>query len=385
MLKLQIIFINAWLRRSAWLMLLLPLELVYRFLNYINWLVKTRILSRHSLKVPLIVVGSITLGGAGKTPAVISLAKELTAMGFKVGIISRGYKGNNKQPTEISTRSHPNEIGDEPLLIACATDCPVFIGTDRYLTAKRLLQSYRVDVIVSDDGLQHYRLAADIEVAMLDNVMGLSNRHCLPVGPLREPWHRLKKVDFIVVNLANENKQEVGEKHNLADLPFNDKKDYNIYTMKKTTRSLIKLSKNNYINLTQVKEAGNKIEKNAGEYSDAARENREYQIEEWLKLVEGKQVHAIAGIAQPQNFFNLLDEQGIEFISHRFPNHHKFSADDLNFGNDGDTKANKDKIIIMTEKDAVKCSKFTELGNLWALRISYELDASFIKKIVAKL
>lgn len=359
-MNLQMIFVEAWRRQSSWLMLLVPLELIYRLLNYINWLIKTKLFNRHSLKIPLIVIGSISLGGSGKTPAVISLINELTTRGFKVGIISRGYKGDNKTPKEVFTAANPNEVGDEPLLIACATGCPVCVGADRYLTAKYLLKRHKVDVIVSDDGLQHYRLAADIEVALLDDSMRLSNRHCLPVGPLREPPKRLAKVDFIVMNLANRSDETTAQKTQLPNL---DIADENIYSMTRKSISYIKLSDNNLANSQRSPEATG--------------EKTVYTLAEWLKLTKGKQVHAVAGIAQPQNFFNLLKGQGLSFIPHAFANHHKFSATDINFG--------ESEIIIMTEKDAIKCSEFSGAGNLWALRINYELDASLINHLVAKL
>lgn len=374
--NLQVTFIKAWRRQSLWLFLLLPLELIYRFLNYSDWLVKTKILSRHSLKVPLVIIGSIVLGGSGKTPAVISLVKQLTARGFKVGIISRGYKSDNKVPKEVTPMAKASEVGDEPLLIACATGCPLFIGADRYITARRMLHRHRLDVIVSDDGLQHYRLAGDIEVAMVDHVMGLSNKHCLPVGPLREPASRLKEVDFVVKNLANQGeylplkdkraKNKPAQKVPAEDLAFTGKK---IYAMRRESISCIKLSDNNLTNLQ----------------ADVNKKVTTHPIDKWIKLSQDKEIHAVAGIAQPQNFFNLLQEHGVKFIPHTFANHHKFSASDINFI-DADKGANKkDKIIIMTEKDAIKCSEFSENANLWALRINYELDNSFVNKLVSKL
>ncbi len=372
-MHLQVVFIDAWRRQSSWLKLLLPLEIIYRSANYLDRVIKTKILQRHSLRIPLVVVGSIALGGAGKTPAVISLVKEFTKRGFKVGIISRGYKGDAKKPTEVSIASNPAEVGDEPLLIACSTDCPVFIGSNRYLVARTLMARHKVDVIVSDDGLQHYRLAAEIEVAMIDQAMGLSNGHCLPVGPLREPHDRLTRVDFVVVNQTNpvpvispkDSSKKAASQVNLDSiikdlhtkgLTKGHTKIYNkIHFMERKSISCIKLDNHNLANL---RASG-------------------CSIAEWQKSLCGKQVHAIAGIAQPQNFFNLLQEQGVAFTPHIFANHHKFSVAELNFG--------KDKVIIMTEKDAIKCSEFNELDNLWALRINHELESSLISEIVAQL
>ncbi|MCH9664425.1 MAG: tetraacyldisaccharide 4'-kinase, partial [Gammaproteobacteria bacterium] len=199
--------------------------------------------------------------------------------------------------------------------------------------------------------------------------MGLSNGHCLPVGPLREPHDRLTRVDFVVVNQANpvpaiSSKNAVSQVNldsiikdlHTKGLTKGHTKIYNkIHFMERKSISCIKLKDHNLANL---RASG-------------------CSIAEWQKSLRGKQVHAIAGIAQPQNFFNLLQEQGVVFTPHIFANHHKFSVAELNFG--------KDKVIIMTEKDAVKCSEFKELDNLWALRVNHELESSLISKIVAQL
>ncbi len=354
----QGIFTNGWDKQSGWLFLLLPLEWLYKFLAYCSFIYHTKIRRRPSIDVPILVVGNITTGGAGKTPAVITLAHELSDKGLKVGIISRGYKRTNSEKGKMKAREvmevlvnhRAEESGDEPLLLAQRSGCPVFVCANRYLAARKLVANHNIDVIISDDGLQHYAMRRNIELAVVDASTGFGNLHCLPVGPLREPRTRLRRVDFILMNLIN---LEKGEQIK-PELPSGRAPTF---SMEYNGSSCIQLNPN----------LGNGS-------------NKEISIAQWKEMHKGKTIHAVAGIARPQNFFSLLERNGISFIPHEFNNHHKFKPNDINFG--------ADSIVIMTEKDAVKCNYFAmdnPKNYLWALRINASIDEKLIKAILGLL
>lgn len=274
--------------------------------------------------VPVIVVGNVTVGGTGKTPLVIWLANFLLQQGFKPGIVSRGYGGHAAvYPCRVDLNADPLMVGDEALLLARQSNCPVVIAPDRVAAVQKLLHDNYCDVVISDDGLQHYALGRDIEIVVLDGERRLGNGLSLPAGPLREPAQRLTEVDFVVTNgTAQSNEYAMrlvpGLLHRVAQL---------------TATSAV----------TQFKD----------------------QI-----------IHAVAGIGNPTRFFNLLREQGLQIIEHPFPDHHQFKLEDLNYGTDA--------IIIMTEKDAVKCTQFAT-QNYWYLPVQAELDMQFEKKFLDKL
>lgn len=354
------LLINSWRNQSLWLNLLLPFELIYKLSNRLDFLCKTKIRQAKSLDVPLIILGGITIGGAGKTPAVIALTRALEKRGFKVGIISRGYKSSAKRPLEVSVNSKMGDIGgaavgDEPLLIACSTKCPVFIGANRHQVATSLLARHKVDVIISDDGLQHYGLRGDLTLVVIDGAMGVSNSHCLPVGPLREPVARLNKANFVLFNLVNTN-NILPDKTSAALKSIKPPQ----FMMKSKSVAFVKVTHDLCSN----------------------KSTREYSLTEWQKLNKDKRIHALAGIAQPQNFFALLEHNNIHFTARSFPNHYNFQPDDIaNLD-----KANDGAVILMTEKDAVKCAEFSaQQENMWALRINYYLDEKMIQQILALL
>ena len=269
------------------------------------------------LRLPVIVVGNISLGGTGKTPFAIWLVERLREWGFKPGVISRGYGGKAPQyPLRVSADSDPAQCGDEPLLIALRTHAPVVVAPDRLAAAQLLIESGEVDVLVADDGLQHYRLPRQREFCVVDGTRGLGNRALLPAGPLRELPARLDEVDFVVVNGAG----------------FDERPDALRFVLQASqTRSL----------------------------SGA----EERSLASW----RGKTVHAVAGIGHPQRFFASLRAAGLQLIEHAFADHHHFSAQDLQFG---------DALpVLMTEKDAVKCRAFAD-ERAWALPVSAQLSAA---------
>jgi tetraacyldisaccharide 4'-kinase len=275
-------------------------------------------LSAVALPVPVIVVGNVSVGGTGKTPFIIWLAARLVQRGLRVGVIARGYRGRARVwPQWVSADSDPREVGDEPVLLARRTGCPVVAGPDRVAAARALLERASVDVLLSDDGLQHYRLARRMEIAVVDGVRGMGNGLCLPAGPLREPAARLSEVDAIVVNGG----------------------DWGHAGVFRASPSV-----------TQVRQV-------AGE-----------QVRT-LASFEGEPVHAVAGIGNPQRFFALLEDAGLDVIAHPFEDHANIAADDLVFREPG--------AVLMTEKDAVKCAAFAP-ADAWCVCVDllFEGDAA---------
>lgn len=255
------------------------------------------------MPVPVIVVGNISLGGTGKTPFVIWLVERLREWGYNPGVISRGYGGEApRYPMAVHGQSNPAQCGDEPLLMARRLNVPLVIDPDRRSAARFLLaQNAKVNVLVADDGLQHYRLPRDLEICIIDGSRGLGNGALLPAGPLRETAARLAEVQLAVVNGGGWR----GDAPEHADM---------------------------FLHMTE-----------ANTFTGAR---------EPIAMFKGQVVHAVAGIGYPERFFAQLRGQGIEVIPHAFPDHHAFSASDLDFG---DARA-----VLMTEKDAVKCTAFAQ-------------------------
>ncbi|KTC88266.1 tetraacyldisaccharide 4'-kinase [Legionella cincinnatiensis] len=263
--------------------------------------------------VPLIIVGNITVGGVGKTPLVIELAQKMQQKGLRVGIVSRGYGATIKQfPYEVQCHDSALKVGDEPLLLAQRTKCPVVIAPKRTQAVSYLLKKYQSEIIISDDGLQHYCMGRAIEIAVIDGTRGLGNGFCLPAGPLREPASRLKQVDFIVVN---EGSME------------------NAYSM------ILKPGKIKKLNTDE----------------EIAPETLHGTWE------------AIAAIGNPQRFYSTLQQLGIEFNTCSYPDHYQFKPEDLNY---------IESLIIMTEKDAVKCRSFSS-DRMHYLPVDAVLDDAF--------
>jgi len=316
---------DAWYREHSFLKLLLPLSFLFRCLIYLRrQCYRFGIFKSKRFPKPIIVVGNITVGGTGKTPLVIYLAQQLKQQGYKPGIVSRGYGGIAKRyPLQVSASSDPIEVGDEAVLIAARTQCPMVVDPKRINAAQVLLDQHDCDVLISDDGLQHYALARDIEIAVIDGARRLGNRWCLPAGPLREPARRLHEVDFVVVNGAG-----------------------------RADEIVMQLQPGRFINLVD----SNKTQM-AVYFSEQT-------------------IHAVAGIGNPQRFFKSLRELGLQIIEHPFPDHHRYCVDDLNF--------NDALPIVMTEKDAVKCKAFVDEG-VWYLPVDAELDETFKMNVLAQL
>jgi len=274
--------------------------------------------------VPVIVVGNITVGGTGKTPLVAWFCGWLQSQGFKPGIVSRGYGGKAMTwPQNVTSESNPRLVGDEAVLLAKQTQCPVVVAPNRVEAVTTLLHDYACNIIISDDGLQHYAMGRDIEIAVINGMRRFGNELCLPAGPLREPIKRLNSVDCIVVNGKG-----VGNEFSMSLIPGN------VYNIK----------------------------------------NPEQLIE--VASLSNKPVHAVAGIGHPQRFFQQLENMGFTIIRHEFPDHHAYQPADFNFGDDA--------IIIMTAKDAVKCSSFAD-SRYWCLPVNVEVDDQFKKHLLSAI
>lgn len=261
------------------------------------------------LAVPVVVVGNISAGGTGKTPGVIWLARTLVSRGYRVGIVSRGYRGRATDwPQPVGPDSDPDRCGDEPVLIAQRTACPVAVGPDRVAAAEWLLRRHPLDVIVADDGLQHYRLGRDFEIAVVDGARGLGNGLCLPAGPLREPEARLLSVDAVVVNSG----------------PWGGD---GVFRAELVPSRVYRLT-----------------------------DGHEARLDEFA----GRRVHALAGIAHPRRFFDLLERAGLRVDAWPLPDHARIAAVDLRFGDD--------QPVMITEKDAVKCRRLAD-ESVWCVTV----------------
>ena len=283
--------------------------------------------------VPVIVVGNISVGGTGKTPLVIRLAEWLRECGCHPGIVSRGYGGSSRSPRPALAGDDPREVGDEPVLLARRTGCPVWVGVRRGEVAHALLAAHpECDVILSDDGLQHYALARDVAIAVVDGERGFGNGMLLPAGPLREPLRRLACADAIVINGTALFSRDMLP----GDVPVFD------------------------MNVT-----GDRF---YGVVDPRRQAGPDY--------FAGRCVHAVAAIGYPQRFFNRLRELGISFLAHPFPDHHAFSVADVTFA-DGDA-------VIMTEKDAVKCVDLAN-ENFWMLRVDAQTETALEALILNRI
>ncbi|KTD61402.1 tetraacyldisaccharide 4'-kinase [Legionella spiritensis] len=283
-----------WYGRHPGRWLLVPAAMIYRIVITLRRFF-LRTFRQQQFSVPVIVVGNLSVGGAGKTPLVIALAKQLSQKGLRVGIVSRGYGAQIRSfPHEVMPDDLAETVGDEPLLLANKTGCPVVIAPMRVDAVHFLLDNYDSQIIISDDGLQHYKMGRAIEIVVIDGVRGMGNGWCLPAGPLREPVSRLKEADFLVVNGG--------------EWP-------GAYPMTLRSGRLTHLV-----------------------------HGREIGIEELRTPVA-----AVAGIGNPQRFFTSLKQLGMSFQPVIFPDHHLYKASDLTFSTAS---------VVMTEKDAVKCRSF---------------------------
>ena len=286
-------------------------------------LYRLRLLPSRAAGVPVIVVGNLVAGGAGKTPLALWIAEFLRSKGWTPAIVSRGYGGSVQAPREATIVSDPLEVGDEPVVLARRSGCPVWVGPDRLQAIAALRQQHAdCNVVILDDGLQHYRLRRDVEIAIVD-ARGFGNGWLLPAGPLREPPSRLRSVDAVVTHGAE-----------------------------------------------AVKGYAMRLE---GEEVHCAMDARARRA---LGSFAGERVHAVAGIGDPERFFNTLRGHGIEVVPHAFPDHHPYREVELDFGDAAP--------VVMTEKDAVKCRRFAKPHH-WVLPVHAVVEPAFGEWLLKKL
>lgn len=306
---------------SIFSMCLLPFSLLFaliitirRYLYRLGWFPIYR------FSVPVIVVGNIAVGGTGKTPLVIALANILKEKGYQPGIVSRGYGGKKHHtPYWIKAEDKPSDVGDEPILLLQATNCPVVVCVDRVKAVTHLLHHSSCNIIISDDGLQHYQLGRDIEIAVVDGVRRYGNGWLLPAGPLREPVSRLSQVDFVMVNGGNTS-------------------DPYYFTLE--ANQIVSLVTSKAMKLTDFPKQA---------------------------------IHAVAGIGRPERFFEQLEQLGFKVQKHAFPDHYAFQAKDLDYADN--------LPIMMTEKDAVKCKAFAS-DRYYALQVNAKINQAFHDKLI---
>lgn len=314
-----------WYKKNIYAYLLSPFAIAFKILAHLRrfYLQKFK---QKKFPIPIIVVGNISVGGVGKTPLVIAIAEKLTKHGLKVGIVSRGYKASIQNfPYLVKKNDNADLVGDEPLLLAIRLDCPVVIAPDRCEAVNYLIANCKPDVIISDDGLQHYKMSRTVEIVVIDGSRMFGNGFCLPAGPLREPVTRLNTVDFIIVN------------RNEDSININNKFKYNYEMI---------LEPQNF-------------------YSCATGKNIPIQQIQPESL-------AIAAIGNPDRFFMTLKTLGFKIENKKYSDHYKFSKDDF---------IDKTKSIIMTEKDFVKCRDFAD-DRMFFLRVSAIINDEFWDKFM---
>lgn len=333
MLNKIYVFISKLYEKNHFVLLIfLPFTWIYRALIFCRyWAYEKNIFKRYHVSVPVIIVGNITMGGSGKTPIIIAIANLLQKEGIQIGIISRGYKSKAPYyPYDIQVTSHADECGDEPLLLKRRLNCPIIIDPKRFRAAEFLLLNYpEIQIILSDDGLQHYALKREIEIAVISQNFYQTTQRLFPAGYLREPLSRLKKIDIILQCHERLNHTNPSDLENKI-FPFI-------------------ISPQVWVNLKTGEQKG-------------------------INEFENKLCDAICAIAKPERFFETLKKLKINFNSHAFPDHYSFKENDLNFPS----------IILMTEKDAVKCLDFAK-DNMWYLKIDVDFESQFKEFILNKL
>ncbi|TVP83489.1 MAG: tetraacyldisaccharide 4'-kinase [Thioalkalivibrio sp.] len=316
-----------WSRRGPFAAAMFPLSLVYA--GVASWKRNRLEEIQRNVFLPVkavIVVGNLTVGGSGKTPMTAWLAGRLLAAGYRPGIVSRGYgRRNGTASVLVGPGADPAAVGDEPIMLARRTGVPVWVDRDRVRAARALAEEQGVDVVISDDGLQHHRLPRDISILMVDGRRRFGNGLCLPAGPLREPRSAAERADFVVVTGGD---PQPGE-----------------YRMDLVASEVLR-----------------RVDRPASTRP--------------LQELSGRPVHAVAGIADPERFFAALEDAGVEVVRHPFPDHYRFRARDIAFD---------DQLpVLMTEKDAVKCRDFADERH-WYWPVSAQPEAGLEQALLHRL
>ena len=318
-----------WYRLRPAHLVLIPLSLLFGAAVRLRRTLYARgILRSEQPGVPVVIVGNISVGGTGKTPLVLWLADLLRSRGWRPGIVTRGY-GGTQRVQEVTVGSHPDSAGDEPVLLARRSGVPVFAGQRRAAAARALLAAHpECDVLIGDDGLQHYALGRDVEIAVVDGERRFGNGWLLPAGPLREPVRRLEDVDAVVVSGGG------------------------VLSKSRAAQYDMTLHGESFVNLRNPRRVAG-----PAAFTD-------------------RPVHALAGIGYPRRFFEHLGRLGLRVRPHPFPDHHAFTADDLAFA--------EDTPLLMTEKDAVKCRAFAR-ESWWYLPVVAQVDPALADLVLDKL
>jgi len=326
---------HQWFKSTPSLALRLLSLIFSRLIHLRYWAYRVGLLKTKHVRVPVVVVGNITMGGTGKTPLLIFLAQALMRQGLHPAVLSRGYGGSAKRPQRVNADSDVSVAGDEPVMMAQQLDCPVWIGRRRAQAAEQLLQAHHeVDVILCDDGLQHYALARDMEIVVFDAQRGVGNARLFPAGPLREPLSRLKCADVAVFN--GEGEQDALLKQALQSITR--------FTMHLVPEHLVALS-----------DSTQRIS---------------------LERFKHQKIFAVAGIGHPERFFNLLRQHGLQVHGLSFPDHHPYTHTDFS--------GLSHKPVVMTEKDAVKCRQL-HLKDAWYLPVTAEVSQQLVKLVIQKI
>lgn len=319
-----------WYSQNAIAWLLLPLSWLFCTLVSIRrFLYRSKVFASSKLQRPVVIIGNISVGGTGKTPLLMALCELLKEKGYSPGVISRGYTSKAGSALisgvhQVSGKDTAEQVGDEPLLIVQKTQCPVVIGQNRVAAGRYLLENNACDIVLSDDGLQHYRLQRDLELVVVDSSRKFGNGYCIPAGPLREPVSRLDSVDIVITHNTGVASDDDEEFELIFESPVNI-------------------------------------------HSNELRALEEFK---------SSKCHAVAGIGHPRRFFKQLKSHGLDIVEHAFPDHYSYQSSDLDFGDDA--------AIIMTEKDAVKC-KYMGLKNTWFIPVTAKLTKPLESRILASI
>jgi len=318
---------QGWRRPGVLNYLLIPLSLCYVLVVAMrHTCYRLGLLKSTTLAVPVIVVGSISVGGSGKSPLVMSLVNHLKATGFMPGVISRGYGGNSEfWPREVNQSTSAELVGDEPQLIFERCNVPVVVGPDRVENGCHMIEKMDCNILVSDDGYQHFALNRTIDIAVIDGQFGFGNGWCLPAGPLRELKSGLDRADIVVIN-------------GRPDEELSDRIPH-------CTMEMVLQTAYNLVDGSQ----------------------RE------LSKFLGSPVHVVAGIGNPARFFSQLEQAGLDIIPHAFPDHYRYTREDIDFGDDHN--------VLMTEKDGIKCRDMFTLENIWIVPAELRLEEGFFERV----
>ncbi len=328
---------NQYYKKSTWILIFLPLSFIYfAIISFRSWAYKAGIFKSIKMDVPVIVIGNITIGGTGKTPLAIWLLEAFLKIGMKPGLICSGYNSNAKCPQKVSIDSEVLDVGDEALMIKLRfrklhnINIPIFVGKKKALVGKALLKAYPdTNILISDDGLQHYELKRDFEIVVVDGDRKFGNGFLLPGGPLRERVAKINEVDALVLNGFTKN--------------WKDEKIPLTYRMSCYSGMVVNCHDSNSVSdLDDLK----------------------------------KEIVAITGIGNPERFFKQLNASGLKFKKVIFNDHHIFTESDFKDYDHMD--------IIMTEKDAVKCKNFLQ-ENLWYMPIFADVNEKLFKELIKKI